>query len=160
MQHRLTGGHTRILDFGFFVLCTIIIVSITYRRGVFLLAPPYDVTAYLVLFEKTSKFSRPLSVGLSYVAVIVSTLILHTLIGDNIVSLTLNVLFVAAFISSTKYSHPPALALTIFSYLTKDILGFAVTSLTILIVIFGVHVLATRVMGLKRGKPNSAPRVG
>ncbi|MEM0121052.1 MAG: HPP family protein [Thermoprotei archaeon] len=128
----------RVIDFTMFVLCTLIILFVTLRRGVFLIAPPYDVSAYLVIFEKQSRFSKPTSTVFSYIAVIVSSLILHYTLGDSVVSLALNVLIVAAFISFTRYSHPPALALTIFSYLTGDLLGFTLTSLLVLLIIFTV----------------------
>ena len=136
MVRRLTPDHQRVTDFLFFVVCSLVIIFATSRRGVFLLAPPYDVTAYLVLFEKNSKFSKPTSVAVSYAMVILSTLVLHSLLGNTAISLTLNVLLVAAFISATGFSHPPALALTIFSYLTADTLGFSLTSSFVLIVIF------------------------
>lgn len=127
---------TRSVDFIAFVCVSLIILFVTFHRGVFLLAPPYDVTAYLVVFEKESKFSKPTSVVFSYVMVIVTSTILHFLLGVGIISLTLNVLIVAAFIAFTRFTHPPALALTIFSYLTNDTLGFSLTSLLVLAIIF------------------------
>ncbi|PSN93183.1 hypothetical protein B9Q06_12610 [Candidatus Marsarchaeota G2 archaeon ECH_B_2] len=126
----------RVGDFIVFVCCALIILFVTFHRGVFLLAPPYDVTAYLVVFERQSKFSKPTSAVFSYIIVIVTSVTLHLLLGDGIISLTLNVLMVAAFISFTRFSHPPALALTIFSYLTNDTLGFSLTSLLVLAIIF------------------------
>src|SRR5579875_3339042 len=125
---------SRVVDFIVFVCCVFTILFVTFHRGVFLLAPPYDVTAYLVVFEKKSKFSKPTSTVFSYVIVIVTSAILHLLLGDSIISLTLNVLIVAAFISFTRFTHPPALA--IFSYLTNDTLGFSLTSLLVLAIIF------------------------
>jgi CBS-domain-containing membrane protein len=151
-----TGSYDyqRLFNFIMFLCCSLIIVFVTFHRGIFLLAPPYDVTAYLVLFETKSKFSKPNSVILSYIIVIITSLLLHYLVGESIVSLTLNVSIVAAFISFTRFTHPPAPALTIFSYLTNDTLGFSLTSLLVLAIIFGFakapSLIAQRVKNMKK----------
>ncbi|MDG6931099.1 MAG: hypothetical protein JRN10_07680 [Nitrososphaerota archaeon] len=48
--------------FTVFIACTLVIILLTMNRSLFLLAPPYDVTAYLLIVEPRVKFSRPLSV--------------------------------------------------------------------------------------------------
>ncbi|PSN83047.1 hypothetical protein B9Q13_00935 [Candidatus Marsarchaeota G2 archaeon ECH_B_SAG-G16] len=139
----------RKLKFLLFVFCTATIFFVTFHRGVLLTAPPYDVTAYLVILESDLKFSKPECVVASYLVVIVTTLFFHALLGTNLLSITLNTITVATFISFTRFSHPPALALTIFSYLTSDLLGFAITSIIVLAIIFGFS-YATRLATKKR----------
>lgn len=145
MHSRKAGIASRTFDFVIFACCMLVILFVATYRKVFLLAPPYDVTAYLVLFEKHSKFSIPTSVALSYLVVVLSTTVLHFVLGDTAVSLALNIIVVAAFISYTKFSHPPAIALTVFSYLTDDIVGFVVTSIIVLGIIFTFSALTSSV---------------
>lgn len=136
------GVAPKTLNFLVFICCALVILLVASYRRVFLLAPPYDVTAYLVLLEKQSKFSRPVSVTLSYSVVILSSAVLHLAVGDGVSSLALNIIIVTAFISYTRFSHPPAIALTIFSYLTNDMLGFSLTSIIVLAIIFAFSATA------------------
>lgn len=89
-----------------------------------------------MIFERGVKFSRPSSALVSYIAVMAVTTILHLAFGQSELSLAASVILVSAFISFTKFSHPPAIALAIFSYLAGDIIGFIVTTLVVLAIIF------------------------
>ncbi|MGC8558531.1 MAG: HPP family protein [Nitrososphaeria archaeon] len=133
---------SRVVEYLIFVSCTVAILLVTLDRNLFLLAPPYAVTAYLMIFEHRVKFSKPSSVLVSYIAVIAVTAILHFAFGQSELSLAASVLLVSTFISFTKFSHPPAIALAIFSYLTNDIFSFIITTLFILAIIFLFTVLA------------------
>ena len=117
------------------------IIIITAEPGVFLLAPPYAVSAYLVIFERNTKYARPQCIASSYLLVIGSSELIHVVIGISLSALLLNVVVVSAFITFTKYSHPPALALTIFSYIVHSPISFAITSLIVLLVIIGEYYL-------------------
>jgi len=127
---------SKIVEYLIFVSCTIIILLITLDRNLFLLAPPYAVTAYLMIFERRVKFSKTSSVLVSYIAVIVVTTILHFAFGRSEFSLALSIILMSAFISFTKFSHPPVIALAIFSYYTDNIFSFIITTLVILAIIF------------------------
>ncbi|MDG7042313.1 MAG: aminotransferase class III-fold pyridoxal phosphate-dependent enzyme, partial [Nitrososphaerota archaeon] len=64
-----------------------------------------------MIFERGVKFSRPTSVIVSYLVVISVTALLQFTLGQSELSLTASVLLVSAFISFTRFSHPPAIEL-------------------------------------------------
>ncbi len=136
---RVNRNH--IVNFIVFMLTIIIIVVITSSSGLLLLAPPYAVTAYLATFVRKSKFSKPDGIIFSYIVVIVSTEILQSLLGGSVLAVLLNVFIVSAFISFTKFNHPPAIALTIFSYIIHTTISFILASIVVLSIIVSIHLL-------------------
>ncbi len=137
-DHRLFQTNpARVFRYLLFVACALVILLVTLNRRLFLLAPPYDVTAYLMIFERGVKFSRPTSVIVSYLVVISVTALLQFTLGQSELSLTASVLLVSAFISFTRFSHPPAIALAIFSYFANDVTGFVITTLIVLAIVLG-----------------------
>ncbi|MGC8608542.1 MAG: hypothetical protein ACP5UV_01580 [Thermoplasmata archaeon] len=108
---------------------------ISFRKNFFVLAPPYAVTAYLVTMDPKGKYSRAENIALSYIIVIITTEILHFLLGFSYIPLIINVLIVSIFISYSKYSHPPAIALTIFSYIIHGTVPFVIASVSVLAMI-------------------------
>jgi CBS-domain-containing membrane protein len=127
--------HVRFERFSLFLVVFTIMMTVIAVQKNFLLAPPYAVSAYLLIFERESRFSRPENIAVSYVFVIISSEVIHLILGIDITALMLNMLIVSAFISFTKYSHPPALALTIFSYIVHNSTDFIYTSLIVLAII-------------------------
>lgn len=127
--------HVRLKKFSLFLVVFSIMMMVISVQKSFLLAPPYAVSAYLLIFERESKFSRPENIAVSYVFVIISSEVFHLTLGTDLTALMLNMLIVSAFISFTKYSHPPALALTIFSYIVHNTPDFVYTSLIVLAII-------------------------
>lgn len=127
--------HVRLKKFFLFLVVFSIMMMVISVQKSFLLAPPYAVSAYLLIFERESKFSRPENIAVSYVFVIISSEVFHLTLGTDLTALMLNMLIVSAFISFTKYSHPPALALTIFSYIVHNTPDFVYTSLIVLAII-------------------------
>ena len=125
----------RLKKFSLFLVVFTIMMTVIAVQKSFLLAPPYAVSAYLLIFERESKFSRPENIAVSYVFVIISSEAIHLILGIDFTALMLNMLIVSAFISFTKYSHPPALALTIFSYIVHNSTDFIYTSLIVLAII-------------------------
>jgi hypothetical protein len=125
----------KLIDFAFYVITVIIIILISSFNALFLLAPPYAVTAYLIIFEHGGKFSKKKSVLFSYLFVIFSSEFIHLALGISPLYMTANVIIVSAFISFTGNNHPPAIALTIFSYIVHSTVYFALTSILVLLVI-------------------------
>ena len=123
------------IEFIFYTITVIIIISISSINSLFLIAPPYAVTAYLIIFEHGGKYSKKKSVLVSYLFVIFSSELIHLTLGISPVYMTVNVIVVSAFISVTDYKHPPAIALTIFSYIVHSTVYFAITSIMVLLVI-------------------------
>ncbi|MBX8631805.1 MAG: HPP family protein [Thermoplasmata archaeon] len=124
----------------FLAVLLAMIVAITYNNN-FLLAPPYAVTAYLLVFERESKFSKAGNIAASYIFVIISSEAIHLTLGISASALVLNLVAVSLFISFTKYSHPPALALTIFSYIAHNSVEFTITSFVVLAIAITADVL-------------------
>jgi CBS-domain-containing membrane protein len=135
------ASRMRWIKYTLFLGLFFIIIIVTAEPGVFLLAPPYAVSAYLVIFERNTRYARPQSIASSYLLVIGSSELFHLTIGISLAALLLNVVVVSAFITFTKYSHPPAIALTIFSYIVHSPISFATTSLLVLLVIIGAYYL-------------------
>ena len=130
---------------------------------VFLIAPPYAVTAYLIVFNHGERYARPRSIVASYLAVLASSAVFELFLGITLFALVANVVLISAFIAFSGYAHPPALALTIFSYLVHDPITFSLTSLVILGVLIGLGAVFERIPRLARileqgnGGPPSAP---
>lgn len=112
----------------FFLLILGVIFSLIAIRGNYILAPPYAVSAYLVVFQRNTKYSSRESMIATYALVIISSDALHFLFGESLDGMVINVLIVSAFITFTNFTHPPAIALTIFSYIAGDPLDFTVSS--------------------------------
>ena len=123
------------IEFLVYTVAILVIIAISSYDSLFLLAPPYAVTAYLMIFENRSKFSRRSDVAFSYLFVIMSSEVVHLSLGISIYSMAINVIVVSLFISYSRYSHPPAIALAIFSYIVHNTILFATTSLIVLSVI-------------------------
>lgn len=118
-----------------FLTLFVIIVMISFERKFFVLAPPYAVTAYLVTMDPKGKYSKTENIAFSYLLVIFTTEILHFLLGFSYIPLLINVIVISIFISYTKYAHPPALALTIFSYIIHSAIPFIIASISVLAII-------------------------
>jgi hypothetical protein len=108
------------------------------------MAPPYGVTAYLATFARKNEFSKPVNFVMSYIFVIATTEILHSVLGFSIIVVLTNVIMVSAFISFTRFKHPPAIALTIFSYIIHETDYFIFASLAVLPILVTIHVLVNR----------------
>ena len=115
-------------DYIVFLMILASIFSLMAIRGDYILAPPYAVSAYLVVFKRKTKYSSKESLVATYGVVILSSDAFHFLLGESLVGMILNVLIVSAFITFTNLTHPPAIALTIFSYLAGDSLDFTISS--------------------------------
>ena len=137
------GRH--VVDFVIFLVTISLIVGITSSTGLLLLAPPYGVTAYLATFVRKSEFSKPEGIVLSYTIVILSTEVLKYFYGHSALAVLLNVVIVSAFISFTRFKHPPAIALTIFSYIIHTTISFLLASIVVLGIIIGIHTLVRRI---------------
>ncbi len=111
-----------------FLLILAVIFSLVAIRGSFILAPPYAVSAYLVVFQRNTKYSSRESLIATYAIVILSSDAFHFLLGESLIGMILNVLIVSAFVTFTNLTHPPAIALTIFSYIAGDPLDFTISS--------------------------------
>ncbi len=109
-----------------------------------LLAPPYAVSIYLTVFDHHSRFARPESIATSYAVVIASSSVFQYWLGATVLTLLLNVLLVSSFISFTPYTHPPALALTLFSYLVHDLMSFTIASIVVLAIVVVVDLILDR----------------
>jgi hypothetical protein len=93
----------RIITFTIFIISIVLIFLITSFNGLFLMAPPYGVTAYLATFARKNEFSKPVNFVMSYIFVIATTEILHSVLGFSIIVVLTNVIMVSAFISFTRF---------------------------------------------------------
>jgi hypothetical protein len=128
----------------FFVLFLAIVGVIVGSRNL-LIAPPFAVTAYLVVFNRSSRYSRASSIAASYLVVIASSELLEYTLGTTVEALVVNVALVAAFITLTPLSHPPAIALTIFAYIVHDTTSVVLASVVVVIVVAVADVVFGRV---------------
>lgn len=133
----------------FFAIFLLIIGVIVVFKNL-LIAPPYAVTAYLMVYNRGSRYAQPRSIVAAYLVVIASSAALEFVLGVTVLSLTLNVALVSLFISFTPFTHPPALALTIFSYLVRDSPSFVLTSLVVLLIVVVVDVVFGQVGPVRR----------
>ncbi len=119
-----------------FLILFAIISMISYVFKIILLAPPFAVSAYLITVENRGRFSHPNSLIISYLLVITLTTIFHMLMGTQYLSIYLNVSLVAIFITYSRFRHPPAIALTIFSYIAHNDVLFVESSLMIAVILW------------------------
>jgi hypothetical protein len=132
------------IRYGLFLAIFLAIVAVIAVSRNLLIAPPYAVTAYLVVFNRGTKYAQPRSIAASYLVVIASSAAFEFALGITLLALVLNVVLVSMFIAFTPYSHPPALALTIFSYIVHDSLSFVLTSLVVLLIVTVADLLIER----------------
>ena len=92
------------------------------------MATQYAVSAYLIIFERNTKFSSRWSLATTYALVILSSDILHFFLGGSLAGMVINVVIGFAFVTFTNLAHPPAIALTIFSYIAGNPLDFTISS--------------------------------
>ncbi len=123
----------KVMDYGVFLAIVAVIFSLLAFRGNYILAPPYAVSAYIMVFQRKAKNASRINIFITYAVVILSSDLLHLLVGSNLGSMLANVVIVSAFITFTKFTHPPAIALTIFSYIAGDPLDFTISSVLALI---------------------------
>lgn len=129
-MHRFRDALTKkkVRDYFIFLSILGVILSLVTIRGNYILAPPYAVSAYLIVFERNTKYSSMGSLVSTYALVILSSDTLHFLLGVSLVGMVLNVVIVSAFVTFTNLTHPPAIALTIFSYIAGNPLDFTISS--------------------------------
>ncbi|GGM76142.1 hypothetical protein GCM10007108_12650 [Thermogymnomonas acidicola] len=129
---RLTSDEKKYIAF-IVIFATILLV--TSYHSLFLLAPPFAVSTYLLTFDHGGRFSTYSSISASYLFVILTTEAIHVLLGTGTLQMLLNVVLVSLFITFLPYRHPPALALTIFSYITHSTFDFTLSSITVLLIL-------------------------
>ena len=130
----------------FLLVLSIIFACISINKS-FLIAPPYAVTAYLVIFQGDTPNARIKNILSTYLLVIASSYLIHVLLGDTVPAMVFNLVLISAFITFTDFTHPPAIALTVFSYLTHDQLAFMEASLLALTVIVTSSLIINRIQG-------------
>ncbi len=132
------------------------IFSLITIRGNYILAPPYAVSAYLIVFQKGTKYASRASLLATYSLVIVSSDLLHMVFGASLNGIIVNVIIVSAFITFTDLSHPPAIALAIFSYIAGDPLDFTISSVLSLLALLVSSFLLDKYNSMK-GNPDIPP---
>lgn len=110
-----------------------VIFSFLILRRDYLLAPPYAVSAYLVVFQRKSVSRRTLTA--SYLMVVLTADLIHLTLGPSIAGMVVNVVVISAFITFSEMTHPPAIALVIFSYIAHNLADFTVSTLMVLVVL-------------------------
>ncbi|MGC8696576.1 MAG: HPP family protein [Conexivisphaera sp.] len=138
------------------VLTAILWMSSISRQ--FVLAPPYAVSAYLLTFERDTKFSRRSGFVASYLFAVASSEALHAIVGSSELAMSANIVLVSMFVAMTRYCHPPAIALTIFSYLVYRDLPFVVTSLAVIALVLAAS-FAEDLLMHSSGSGHVAPEV-
>ena len=118
-----------IRDYLIFLSILSVIFSLIAIRGDFILAPPYAVSAYLLVFQKDSGYSKRKCLIATYLVVIASSDLLHLLLLGGLAGIIIDVIVVSAFTTFTDLTHPPAIALAIFSYIIGSPLDFTISSL-------------------------------
>ncbi len=132
---------SKIRDYIVFLALLGAIFSLITIRGNYILAPPYAVSAYLVVFQRNTKYSSRQSLAATYTLVILSSDTLHFILGESIIGMVLNVVIVSAFVTFTNFTHPPAIALTIFSFIAGNPLDFTISSVLSLVALLTVSLL-------------------
>lgn len=140
-----------------FVALFLSIVGVILVSRSLLIAPPYAVTAFLIVFDRDGKYAQPKSIVTSYLVVIGSSELFVLTLGITYLALVLNVIVVSALIAFTSFAHPPALALTIFSYIAHDSVVFSLTSLVVLGIVVGADLIVHRNATLSRWLGGAAP---
>jgi len=141
--------------YALFLVLFLAIVAVIWGSGTLLIAPPYAVTAYLVVFDRKSRYAAPSSILASYLVVIGSSELFEFFLGISLLALVLNVVLVSLFIAFTRFSHPPALALTIFSYIVHDSPVFVLSSLVVLAMVTVADTLIERTWPTRSTSPGS-----
>lgn len=129
----LKSYKSRIINYLVFLAITSFVLFLISFGKDFLLAPPYAVSAYLLVFRQESHYHNAKSVFATYLLVITGSDLTHFIAGANVIGMLSNVVIVSAFITFTNLSHPPAIALSIFSYITNNPLDFTISSLLALL---------------------------
>ena len=119
----------KIKDYVIYLIILAVIISLITIRGNYILAPPYAVSAYILVFQRNTKYASRKSLVATYLLVITTSDIIHLVLGTGLDGLVLNVIVISAFITFSEFSHPPAIALAIFSYIAADPLDFSISSL-------------------------------
>ena len=151
-RFRSTGIRLSLFLAIFLGIVGVIVVSKT-----LLIAPPYAVSAYLMVFNRGAKYAQARSIAAAYGVVIASSVAFEYVLGVTILALVLNVIVVSLFISFTPFSHPPALALTIFSYIVRDSPAFVLTSVVVLIIVIAADVAIDHVGPIRRALDEPSP---
>ncbi len=151
---RIPAAPNTWVRFGLFLAIFLAIVGVIVGTGSLLIAPPFAVTAYLVAFHRENRYSVPSSIVASYLVVIASSEAFEIFLGISVLALVLNVVLVASFITFTRFTHPPALALTIFSYIVHDSLTFVLSSIVVLVIVTVADIAIERVWPVR---PESRP---
>jgi len=119
----------RMREYAIYLIIIGVIFSLISIRGNFILAPPYAVSAYIVVFQRNTKYSSRKCLIATYLIVILSSDVIHLVLGAGLDGMLVNVIIISAFITFTDLSHPPAIALAIFSYIVTDPFDFTISSL-------------------------------
>ena len=92
----------------------------------------------MVIFAPRTAYARPQGIAASYLLVLVTAALFQFTLGVTVLALVANVLVVSLFITFSPLSHPPALALTIFSFIAHDTLSFTETSIVVLLIVLAL----------------------
>lgn len=144
--------YAKVRDYILYLIILAVILLFTTIRGDYILAPPYAVSAYIVVFQRNTKYASRRSIAVSYLLIIISSDIMHLVLGAGFFGLILNVLIISAFITFTKFTHPPAIALAIFSYIAGDPLDFTISTLLALAVLLTSSLLIDKFAAKRENK--------
>ena len=97
--------------------------------------------------SKVESTFRRFSIISSYLFVLFVTMIVRIFISDIEAGLIVSTLLAMAFISFTRFEHPPMIALTIFSFLVPNFQAFAESTFIALALIILVRLLALKLLG-------------
>ncbi len=143
---------TKIGNYIIFLIVLGGVFSLISIKGDYILAPPYAVSAYLIVFEHGTKYASRKSLAVTYLLVILLTDLVHVLNGTHLIGMLLSVIGISAFITFTDFSHPPAIALVIFSFLSSSILDFTISSLLSLVVLIVTSYLTGKYELMRRSR--------
>jgi hypothetical protein len=135
----------QVVDFIIFFITMSVVATVAVYTHLLLLAPPLGVTVYLATLARRSDASRPEVVAGSYAFVMASTLVLQTVLGFSTVTAVTNVLLVSAFIFFTRFKHPPAVALTLFSFIAHTTVTLVLTVAVFLAIVIGIQFAVERI---------------
>jgi len=145
MRSIIEGHGRKTLLYLIYLASFLAVLALTERGTDFVIAPPYAVSLYLVIFDTKSKYSAYSSLAFSYLLVIATTVLIHFFIGDTIYSMAVNVLIVSLAMTALDMIHPPSIALTIFSYLLKNIDAVAIYSVVVLLILLLLRYLLAKI---------------
>ncbi|MEM0135117.1 MAG: HPP family protein [Thermoplasmatales archaeon] len=141
LSSRTDESVSRLRDYFFYLVIFMAIISIISVRRSYVLAPPYAVSAYLIVFQRKTRYSKRWSIAFSYLFVILSSYAIHILLAQSLAGMLVNVVLISAFITFSGFAHPPAIALTIFSYIEGSITDFAISTLLALAILISSSLL-------------------